>query len=48
MTGITHWALRHKRLVVLIWLLLTIAGMASAQKATAALSEQYSIPGKQS
>jgi RND superfamily putative drug exporter len=48
MTGITRWALRHKRLVVLIWLLLTIAGMASAQKATAALSEQYSIPGKQS
>jgi RND superfamily putative drug exporter len=48
MTGITYWALRHKRLVVLVWLLLTIAGMASAQKATAALSEQYSIPGKQS
>jgi putative drug exporter of the RND superfamily len=48
MTRITQWALRHKRLVVLIWLLLTIAGMASAQKATAALSEQYSIPGKQS
>jgi putative drug exporter of the RND superfamily len=48
MTRITPWALRHKRLVVLIWLLLTIAGMASAQKATAALSEQYSIPGKQS
>jgi RND superfamily putative drug exporter len=48
MKSITRWALRHKRLVVVVWLLLTIAGMASAQKATAALSEQYSIPGKQS
>jgi putative drug exporter of the RND superfamily len=48
MTGITRWALRHKRLVVLVWLVLTITGIATAQKATAALSEQYSIPGKQS
>ena len=44
MTGITRWALRHKRLVVLVWLVLTITGIATAQKATAdAIAEQLRI-----
>jgi RND superfamily putative drug exporter len=47
-TSIVRWSLNHKRLVVLIWLLLTIAGIASANKATKALSEQYSNPGHES
>jgi RND superfamily putative drug exporter len=47
-TGIVRWSLNHKRLVVAIWILLTIAGIASANKATKALSEQYSNPGHES
>jgi putative drug exporter of the RND superfamily len=47
-TSIVRWSLNHKRIVVLIWLLLTIAGIASANKATKALSEQYSNPGHES
>ena len=48
MTGITHWALRHKRLVIGFWLILTILGMGFAKKATSALSQEYSLPGHQS
>jgi RND superfamily putative drug exporter len=47
-TGITHWALRHKRLVIGFWLILTILGMGFAKKATSALSQEYSLPGHQS
>ncbi len=47
-TSIVRWSLNHKRLVVVIWILLTIAGIASANKATKALSEQYSNPGHES
>ena len=48
MTGITHWALRHKRLVIGFWLILTLLGMGFAKKATSALSQEYSLPGHQS
>ena len=48
MTSIVRWSLSHKRLVVAIWLLLTIAGIGSANKATKALSDQYSNPGHES
>jgi hypothetical protein len=44
-TGITGWSLRHKRLVAGFWLVLTILGIAFSQKATDALSQEYSIPG---
>jgi RND superfamily putative drug exporter len=47
-TGITHWALRHKRLVIGFWLVLTILGMAFSRKAADALSQEYSLPGHQS
>ena len=48
MTGITHWALRHKRLVVGFWLVLTILGMGFSKKATGALSQEYPLPGHES
>jgi putative drug exporter of the RND superfamily len=47
-TRITRWALRHKRLVVGFWVLLSVLGVAFSSKATKALSEQYSIPGRES
>jgi RND superfamily putative drug exporter len=48
MSGITRWALRHKRLVVGIWLVLAVLGMAFSKKATSAMTQEYSIPGHQS
>jgi putative drug exporter of the RND superfamily len=47
-TSIVRWSLKHKRLVTVIWLLLTIAGIASANSATKALSQQYSNPSHES
>jgi putative drug exporter of the RND superfamily len=47
-TGVTYWALRHKRLVVGFWVVLTILGMAFSKKAADALSQEYSLPGHQS
>ncbi|HEY1834784.1 MAG TPA: MMPL family transporter [Solirubrobacteraceae bacterium] len=47
MSTITRWALAHKRLVVVFWLVLTIVGMASAGSATKALKQKFSVPGKE-
>jgi putative drug exporter of the RND superfamily len=47
-TSIVRWSLNHKRLVAVIWLLLTIAGIAFANSATKALSDSYSNPGHES
>jgi RND superfamily putative drug exporter len=43
----TRFALRHRRLVVLFWLLVTAAGIVSAGPAFRAFSDQYSVPGRE-
>jgi RND superfamily putative drug exporter len=45
MSTLTRWILSHKLIVVLFWLILTVVGLASAQKATSALSQQFTVPG---
>jgi putative drug exporter of the RND superfamily len=47
MASLTRFSLTHKRLVVAFWLLLAVAGIASAGKATKAFSDQYSVPGRE-
>ena len=47
MSSLTRWVLVHKRLVVISWLVLTIAGIAAAGPATDALTPGYSVPGKE-
>src|SRR5437773_6079445 len=47
LAGLTRFVLRHRRLVVVSWLLLTLAGMASAGSAWRALSEQFTVPGRE-
>lgn len=47
MTSLTRWVLSHKLLVVGFWLLLTVVGAASASSATNALSQKFSLPGKE-
>src|SRR6516225_1540203 len=46
LAALTTWALRHRRLVALVWLLAGVAGAASASSATHALSQRSSLPGK--
>jgi RND superfamily putative drug exporter len=46
-SSLTRWVLAHKRIVVISWLVLTIAGIAAAGPATDALTPGYSVPGKE-
>jgi putative drug exporter of the RND superfamily len=39
--------LRHKRLVAIAWILLTIVGMAAAGPASKALDQRFSVPGRE-
>ena len=47
MTTLTRWVLSHKLIVVGFWLILTLVGFASASSATNALSQKFSLPGKE-
>src|SRR4029453_8715957 len=47
MSSLTEWVLGHKRTVVLVWLLLTVAGIALAGPAADALTPGYSVPGRE-
>jgi RND superfamily putative drug exporter len=44
---LTRWVLAHKRIVVGLWVALTIAGMAAAGPATDALEPEFSVPDKE-
>jgi putative drug exporter of the RND superfamily len=46
-SSITRWVLAHKRTVTIFWLALTLVGIASANKATQALDQKFSVPGKE-
>jgi RND superfamily putative drug exporter len=47
MTLLTRWTLSHKLVVVGFWVIMTIVGFASASSATNALSQKFSLPGKE-
>ena len=47
MSSITRWVLAHKRTVILFWLVLTVVGIASADSATKAMDQKFSVPGKE-
>jgi RND superfamily putative drug exporter len=47
MSSLTRWVLRHKRTVVLTWLVLAIAGVAAAGPASNALEPEFSVPDKE-
>jgi putative drug exporter of the RND superfamily len=44
---LTRWVLAHKRAVVVMWLVLTIAGITAAGPASDALESEFSVPGKE-
>jgi putative drug exporter of the RND superfamily len=47
MIAITRFALRHRPLIAVLWLVVAAAGLVSAGRATSALSDQYSVPGRE-
>jgi putative drug exporter of the RND superfamily len=47
MNGLTRWVLDHKRFVFAFWLAITIAALAALQPAGDALSQQFSVPGRE-
>jgi RND superfamily putative drug exporter len=47
MTQITHLALRHRRLVALAWIVLTVIGALTVSSATGGLSHGFNTPGTQ-
>ncbi len=47
MNALTRFVLDHKRVVFGFWLVVTIAAFAAIQPASNALSQQFSIPGRE-
>ena len=45
--SVTSWVLRHKRIVIGFWIVLTIVGAATAGSATKAMNQKFSVPGKE-
>ena len=48
MPSLTRWVLAHKRTVVLFWIVTTIIGIATVNKAVNAMDQKFSVPGKES
>jgi putative drug exporter of the RND superfamily len=46
-SSLTCWVLAHKRIVLVGWILLTVAGIAAAGPATGRLDQKFSVPGKE-
>src|SRR3954470_6833258 len=46
-SAITRFVLAHRRLVIASWVVLTLVGMAAAGPASDALSQKFSVPGKE-
>jgi RND superfamily putative drug exporter len=44
-TSITHLALRHRRVVALVWITLTVVGVITVSSATGGLSHNFNTPG---
>ena len=47
MAPLTRRVLRHKRLVVIIWIVLTLIGGGAAGAATEALDQRFSVPDRE-
>jgi RND superfamily putative drug exporter len=46
MTRLSSFILRHKRLVILLWLAVAVAGMAASATVSSRLSYQFNLPGQ--
>jgi putative drug exporter of the RND superfamily len=48
LASLTRWVLNHRKLVVAFWVLLTLVGIGTADKATRAMDQKFSVPGRES
>src|SRR3954451_8054794 len=46
-SSITQWCVRHRRLVIGLWVLLVLVGGAAAGPASKAVNQKFSVPGKE-
>jgi RND superfamily putative drug exporter len=46
-SSVTNWVLRHKRLVIVLWVVVTVVGGAASGAATKAMDQKFSVPGKE-
>src|SRR3954471_6956799 len=46
-SSITQWVLRHRRLVISFWVVLTLIGGAASGPASKAMDQKFSVPGKE-
>jgi RND superfamily putative drug exporter len=46
-TTLTRWVLRHKKLVTGLWVLVTVAAVASIKPASDALTQEFPVPGQE-
>lgn len=47
MAAITRWVLAHKKIIAFSWIIITIAAFAAIQPTVDALSEEFSVPGRE-
>src|SRR5439155_7786089 len=47
MATLTRWVLGHKKLVVALWAVLTVAGIAAIGPADRSFEQQFNLPGKE-
>src|SRR3712207_3415184 len=47
MTALTSWVLKHKRIVVGLWLAVAVAAFAAVGPANDSLSPQFTVPGQE-
>jgi putative drug exporter of the RND superfamily len=47
MTTITRWVLAHKRIVSILWIVVTVVGIATVSQSTKAFSTQFTVPGRE-
>jgi putative drug exporter of the RND superfamily len=45
---LSKWTLRHRRLVVVVWVVFAVVGFASGGAVSNALSKQFAVPGRES
>jgi RND superfamily putative drug exporter len=46
-SSVTSWVLRHRRLVIAFWIVMTLVGGAVSGAATKAMDQKFSVPGKE-
>src|SRR5712691_10615761 len=47
MTSLTRWVLAYRRLVVALWAVVAIVGIATVGKASSSFDQKFSVPGRE-